>query len=299
MPLLREEAAKLSEDDLVRGVIEEFIDQDEVSVILPFTPTSGKAYTYNREKTLATGSWLNEYEKVTESASTFEEVTAVVRKLIGDVDIDKLIALQTSDVTSQLAVQIAAKIKGMTRQWRQAFITGQAANKQPDGLQVMAQGSDIIDTGVNGNALTFSILDELLDAVPNGADAIFMRPGTIRAYKNLLRTAGGLEPAMVMMEEFGRPMLTYNGVPILKNEFIAGDVTKGSTSNTCSIYAARLNEADGLHGIYPEGAPAGFQVENIGTVQDEDSIRTRMKAYLGLALKSTKSLASADGITNV
>ena len=59
-----------------------------------------------------------------------------------------------------------------------------------------------------------------------------------------------------------------------------------------------MNEADGLHGIYG-GPSAGMVVENIGTVQNRDANRIRVKWYCGLALKSTRSLARIKGITNL
>ena len=57
---------------------------------------------------------------------------------------------------------------------------------------------------------------------------------------------------------------------------------------------------DGLqvHTIYG-GNNAGIVVENIGTVQNKDAIRTRLKWYCGLALKSTKSLAALTNVPNV
>jgi hypothetical protein len=36
-------------------------------------------------------------------------------------------------------------------------------------------------------------------------------------------------------------------------------------------------------------------VEDLGTVQNKDATRTRIKWYTGLALKSTKSLARLEG----
>ncbi|MFH4377143.1 phage major capsid protein, partial [Acinetobacter baumannii] len=65
-----------------------------------------------------------------------------------------------------------------------------------------------------------------------------------------------------------------------------------------SIYAVRLNEVDGLHGLYG-GGNAGIVVEDIGTVQNKDATRTRIKWYCGLALKSTRSIAAIRGVTNI
>jgi hypothetical protein len=40
-------------------------------------------------------------------------------------------------------------------------------------------------------------------------------------------------------------------------------------------------------------------VENIGTVQNKDAVRIRTKWYTGLALKSTRSIAGLQGVTNI
>jgi hypothetical protein len=142
------------------------------------------------------------------------------------------------------------------------------------------------------------MLDQLCDQVPNGPDALIMRPGTIRAYRALLYASGGIQPAMVEIPNFGTPVLAHNGVPILRNDYLpAVEVVGGSGANLCSIYAVRLNEGDGLHGLYG-GASAGIRVEDIGTVQNKDAERTRLKWYCGMALKSTKSLARLAGVTN-
>lgn len=298
MPLLKDEAEKLSQSDMRRGVIEEIIEKDDLFRLLPWDSTTGKAYVYNREATLATGSWLDPNETVQESASTFEQITTNLRILVGDVDVDKFLEGTMNDLNGQRAAQIAAKLKGMSNQFKNAVINGDVANKEFDGIQRLVTSAQTITAGANGAALTFDMLDELLDAVSNGADVIFMREGTVRAYRALLRAAGGNDAAMLQLEGFGRPVLTHNGVPIIVNNYIAGDDAQGTNNNTASIYAARLNEADGLHGIFG-GAGAGFVVEDLGTVQNKDATRTRIKWYAGMALKSTLSLARIQGVTNV
>lgn len=296
MPLLREEAEKLSENQLVRGVITEIIDKDDMFAILPFSQVNGKAYVYNREGELATGQWLDPNEEVPESASKFVEVTTKLRILAGDVDVDKFLAGTMSDANAQKAIQIAAKAKGMGRQFRQALVEGDSSTnaKQFDGMKKLVVASQTLDA--KGAALTFSMLDELCDAIPLGADCLVMRSGTYRAYLQLLRATSGTNAPLVMMENFGHPMLTHNGVPIIVNDFIAPTTAEEKT--TCSIFAARFNELDGLHGLFG-GPNAGMVVEDIGTVQNKDATRTRIKWYCGLALKSTKSLAMLKGVPNV
>lgn len=305
MPLLKTEAEKLSENDLVRGVIEEVIDRDELFALLPFVRTSGKAYVYNREKAVVEATFLDPNDTVSEGAAEFIEVVTKLRILAHDVDVDKFLASTMSDANDQVAIQIAAKAKGLARKFRRTLIVGNNTtnSKEFDGLDAMLSASSMagqnISAGTNGGALSLSMLDELLDKIPNGANAILMRPGTIRAYRALLRAAGGTTPDHIILEDFGQPVLAHNGVPILANEFIPGNVAQGTTDDTCSVYAVRLNEDDGLHGIFGGSTGAGMAVEAIGTVQNKDAWRWRVKWYCGLALKSTKSAARIVGITNI
>lgn len=301
MALLRVEAEKLSNNMLVAGVIEEIIDKDELFALFPFLGIQGKAYVYNREKTISEGEFLDPVNDVVpEGASTFDEVTAKLRVLAGDVDVDKFLDATMGDTNSQKAIQIAQKAKGLARKFRRTLAIGDSAtnNKEFDGIAKLTHNDQVITAGANGAALSLSMLDELLDAVPNGADAIMMRSGTLRAYRALLRAMGGTLPESIMIENFGMAVPGHNGVPIIINDFLPADEDQGTNEATASIYAMRLNEVDGLHGLYG-GSSAGIVVEDIGTVQNKDATRTRLKWYCGTALKSTKSLARIKGVTNV
>lgn len=305
MPLLKAEAEKLSNNQLVSGVIDQIIERDDLFDVLPFTYVVGKAYVYNRENTLGGADFLDPNDTVNESAATFTEVVSKLRVLAGDVDVDKFLDVTMSDTTDQTAEQIAKKAKAVARKFHQTLATGNATSnpKEFDGLPQLAAaagGSQTVTAGANGGALTLAMLDELCDAVPNGADVLVMRRGTIRAFRTLLRATYGTDAVMQQGKNFdGRPMLTHNGIPVIMNEFLAADEDQGtSVGNTTSVYALRLNELDGLHGIWG-GENAGISVENIGTVQNKDATRYRLKWYCGVALKSTRSIARLKGVTNV
>jgi HK97 family phage major capsid protein len=300
MPLLRAEAEKLSRTSLERGIIEEIYTRDELFALFPFMPVVGKAYVYNRENTLSGGAFLDPYEDVPEGAATFIEITAKLRIIAGDVDLDKFLISTMGDTNDQTAIQLAAKAKALGRQFRDAMVNGDSnANaKSFDGIRVLSPSGQTITAGANGAALTLTALDELLDAVHLGPDVLMMRSGTWRAIRALLRTTGGMTPEMIQIDNFGKPVPSYNGVPVILNDYVKGDEVQGSNNATTSVYAMRLNELDGLHGIYGGGS-AGFVLEEIGTLQTKDAYRYRMKWYVGTALKSTKSLARLKGVTNI
>ena len=76
-----------------------------------------------------------------------------------------------------------------------------------------------------------------------------------------------------------------------------------------SVYCATLGENAGLCGIYSEASmdagesvisrgPTGLTVVNLGTVQNADVNRVRVKAYWGLLNKSEKGIARAKEITS-
>lgn len=302
MPLLRAVAETLSQEDMLRGVIEEIIHRDDLLGLLPFSRTDGKALVYIRELTNSEGTFLEVNDVVPEGTSEVEEVVTKLRIIAGDVDVDKFLDETMSDKNSQLALQIAMKAKGMATTFRRALILGNSATnaKEFDGIQKLVNDTgNFFVAGANGAAISLSMLDELIDKLMGRRpDALMMRSGTLRALKALWRAAGGNTGGMLQIDNFGLSVPAHDGIPIIINDFIPTNIAQGTATNTCSIYALRLNEVDGLHGLYG-GESAGIRVEDIGTVQNKDATRTRLKWYCGLALKSTVSLAAVKGVTNI
>ncbi|QIG69072.1 major capsid protein [Rhizobium phage RHph_N1_15] len=300
MPLLIDEAAKLSQEDKARGVIEEIIDDESLFALMPFQHVTDKTFTYVREGTLSEGEFLDAYEAVPEGAATFDEVTTKLKVLAGDVDIDKFTAAVQSNLNPQIAIQLAAKAKGLGRKFKRTIVNGDSSvnAKSFDGIKKLTPSAQTLIAGTNGAAVSAEMLDELLDAVKLGADVLMMRRGTWRAIRAIMRSFGGNTGDMIMIPNFGKPVPAYDGVPVIINDFLTADEVMGSANATCSIYALRLNEADGFHGIYG-GSSAGIQFEEIGTIQNKDASRYRVKWYAGTALKATHSVARLKGILNI
>lgn len=66
---------------------------------------------------------------------------------------------------------------------------------------------------------------------------------------------------------------------------------QASTACTCP-------EENGVTGLYG-GENAGIVVENIGTVQNKDATRTRVKWYCSLANKHDKAIAALTNVKNL
>lgn len=300
MPLLATEAAKLSIEDRQRGIIEEIIDRDEMFALLPFVEAKDETYSYVRELTNASGAWIDPYEVLEESASTFTPVSTKLKRIAGQVDIDNFQAEVQSNLNNQVGIQLQLKAKGMGKQFRDTVANGDTGvnAKQFDGIKKLVTAGQTIYAGTNGGPLSYDLMDQLQDMVKRGADCLMMRQGTWRAIRSLNRAMGGNMAEHVMLKNFGLPVKAYDGMPVIINDFLPADETRGASSVTCSIYAMRMNEVDGVHGIFG-GASAGFRMEKVGLLQDKDATRWRMKWYAGLALKSTQSLARLAGVTNI
>ena len=297
MPLLVEEANKLSIEDRQRGVIEEIIDNDELFALLPFTQAKDKVYSYVREGTLSEGQFLSEYEDVPEGAATFEPVDTRLKVLAGQVDMDNFTTEVQSSLNDQVAIQIAAKSKALGRKFRRTLVTGDSSvnAKEFDGIRALVPAGQTLVAGVNGAPISFGALDELKQAVKLGADVLMMHPKVWLAIRELNRSFGGNTADLSMIENFGRPIPMYDGTPVIMNDFVPIDEDQGTGTDTTSVYALRLNEADGFHGLFG-GASAGIRLESLGTLANKDASRWRVKWYCGTALKATHSVARLKGV---
>lgn len=183
-----------------------------------------------------------------------------------------------------------------------------------DGMDRLV-GADQVIAGVsNGTAIALATLDQLADLVTdtNGLKAYIMHSRTRRAVLALIRAAGGASMAEYKAMSFGTGtdvmVPTYNGIPILRSDFISITDTQGNVSTASKVYCATLGAEAGLCGIYSEAGMDdaggeviasglnGIQVVNLGTVQNADAKRVRVKGYMGLASRTERGLARVDGI---
>src|SRR3989338_7910579 len=97
MALTLAEAAKLSNDVLLTGVIETVIQDSPVLQVMPFIEIVGNGLTYNRENAAATAAFFDVGDTWTESTPTFTQITATLKILGGDADVDQYVATTRSN----------------------------------------------------------------------------------------------------------------------------------------------------------------------------------------------------------
>jgi len=300
------ESAKLSQNQLIAGVIENIVTVNPIYELLPFMGIDGNALAYNRENALGDSQFLGVGGTITaKAATTFTSVTSSLTTLIGDAEVNGLIQATRSNFADQMAVQVASKAKSIARKFQDAMINGDGTNDSFVGLLALTPSSQKGTlSGANGSNLTFDILDELIDLVKDKdgqCDYIMMPSRTRRSYFSLLRSLGGASIGEVTTLPSGRKVPVYNGVPIFVNDFIPTNQTKGTSGAVCTtIFAGTFDDGSGRHGISGLSAARdfGISVKNIGEKETADEEITRVKFYCGFANFSQLGIALADGIKN-
>ena len=297
------ESAKLTQDDLVAGVIENVITVNQMYEMVPFRGITGNSIAYNRENVLGDVQFLAVGGTITaKNPATFTKVNSNLTTIIGDAEVNGLIQATRSDYTNQEASQVASKAKSAGRQFASTFVTGDGTADTFPGLISLCAAGQTLNTAANGEALGFARMDELLDAVvakDGQVDFLSMHSSRVRAYKALIRGLGGVSADDIYQLPSGKQIIAYSGVPIFRNDYIPTNQTRGTAAGVCSTMFAGCwddgSDKIGLAGITAEQS-AGIVVEDVGISQTKDETITRVKWYVGLALFSEKALAMAPGI---
>lgn len=293
MALTLSEAAKLSNDIVLRGVIETIVKDSPVLQVLPFIDVNGNAVTYNRESTMASASWFDVGDTWTESTPTFTQVTTSLKILGGDADVDQYLARTRTNVQDIEAAVIELKAKAVRDAFETAFIQGDTGvnSKQFDGLAKLATSGQTVTAGTNGASLTLAMLDELIDKVrPGRPDLLIMSKRTRRSLTQLVRGSGAFLEAW--QNRFGMFQEFYAGIPIGVSDYVPDNETQGTSNDCSSVYAIQVGEGR-LAGLQGAG---GLTVERVGALETKDAVRWRVKWYVGLALFSDLAVARLKGV---
>jgi hypothetical protein len=307
MALTLEEAAKLSNDVLIQGVIDTIVKEGGLLARLPFIEMVGNSLQYNRETTLPNAQWMAVGDTWQEGTGTVTQKSAVLRILGGDADVDKYLAQSRSNINDLEAEVLVRKAKALSHEFDETVVYGKnsATPNQPDGLHAMISTDATAQQVHAGSSttpgvLTLAKLDEMIDLVkPGKPDLLMMSRRTRRglsAYARVLTS-----PVTFEINQFGQRVAFYDGVPIVVNDFIKDTETisasayalpTGGTATT--VFALKLGAPSEFYGF----TNGGLQVERIGALETKDATRHRVKMYVGLALGGPLAIARLDGISS-
>jgi HK97 family phage major capsid protein len=293
MALTLAEAAKLSNDILLTGVIETVIQDSPVLQVLPFIEIVGNGLTYNRENAAATAAFYDVGDSWTESTPTFTQITATLRILGGDADIDNFLMATRSNLQDLEAAIVQLKAKALQQKFEDTFVNGDTSvdAKAFDGIDKLCVSGQTVSMGTNGATLTLAKLDELVDAVKGGKPQLLvMSKRSRRTLNSLARSSGAF--LETDRNEFGQMVQFYDGIPIGVSDYISDAKTVGTSTDCSTIYTMQFGEG-ALAGLT---APGGLTVERVGSLETKDATRTRVKWYVSLALFNTLKLARLIGV---
>jgi len=303
MALTLAEAAKLSNDVVLQGVVETVIKESRVLEVTPFIEMAGNALTYNRENALPTAAFFDVGDTWTESTPTFTQVQTSLKILGGDADVDQYVATTRSNVQDIEAAVLELKAKAVAHEFEDEFIYGDTAvdAKGFDGLHSLCiAGQQIhVGSGTTPAALSLKKLDEAIDLVkPGKPDFLLMTRRTRRGVSAYARAL--TSPIQYEAGEFGQRIMFYDGIPVLQSDFLvdteaiaSGAFSAKTGGASTSIFAVKVGEGS-LAGL----TNGGIQVENVGALETKDARRWRCKWYVSLALFSTLAIARIDGISS-
>lgn len=294
MALTKAQAAQLTQDMLLRGIIETIVKESQLLTLLPFMEVSGTALSYNREATMPEADFYNAGDTWTEKTPTFTKHSTTLTIIGGDADVDNFIQQTFSTHHDIEAEVIANRAKAVAHKYSDAFFNGTGTANSFTGVHQMIPAGQTLTNGANGGALTLDKLDELIDMVrPGKPEVLLMSKRTRRKLKQLRREDN--ISAEISLNEFGQMVETYDGIPIVVDDFIKDDQTVGTGTDMSTVYALKFGVGAGVTGI----ENGGIQIEHVGELETKDATRTRIKWYCGLALFSELGAAKLTGVSSM
>lgn len=277
--ILLEQAKLLTQNMLQRGVIETMAKTSGVLARLPFIEVVGSGYAYNVVDELPTVEYRAVNNGYTESTATLTQAVENLVILGGDADVDLFLTRTHSNLNDIRAIHTELKAKAVSRQFEKDFFVGNGTSNTMKGLDQRITDS-VAGTLIDKESLTLADLNELLDAVVDGADCLFMSKTMRRKVLNLLQeNKHYIENGT---DAFGRMVSKYGDVEIVPVD--------DSLIPAGKIYAVKFGTDSYVHGL----SNGGVQVMDLGQLDTKPCYRTRIEFYCGLATKHKKCFAVLD-----
>ena len=294
MALTLTESAKLSQDMLLTGVIETIVKDSPVLQAIPFIEVVGNGLTYNQEKTLPSVAFYEPGDTWDESTPTFTQVTANLKILGGDADVDNFVKATRSNLQDLEATVVALKAKATQQTFDTTFIDGNSTtnSKAFDGIDKLAVASQTVSMGANGGALTLDKLDEAIDKVRGGKPDMLIMSRRSRRKLSALGRATGSGVVVADRNQLGMMTDYYDGIPVGVSDYVNDAKTVGTSRDCSTIYAVQWGEG-AVAGLT---APGGLQMERVGSLETKDATRVRVKWYVAIAVFNSLKLAKLSGV---
>lgn len=309
MALTLEAAKALTTDAVQTGVIDEFQKSNWLMQHMQFadavSPVGGGStltYSYNRVVTQPTAGFRKINAEYTAQEVATKRFSVDLAVFGGAFSIDRVLA-GMNGLADQVTLQMQQKIKAASALFNDTVINGDKGTNDAafDGLEKALTGSstevtpasaiDLSDsTAIDTNYKAF--LDQVdlflanLDGIPSG---LLMNATALAKFRAVARRSSAYQ---MTMDQFGRQVESYNGIPLVNLGTKAGTndpvVPIASDAGTTSIYAVRLG-MDGLHGVTTQGGTQLIRTW-LPDFSTSGAVKTgEVEMLAAIALKATKA----------
>lgn len=307
------EAQKLSLNDLQPGIVESLVTRSPVLEKLPFVSFTGDNFEINRELTRGSATWNAPDAELNSEASTFTNVTFAIKYMYRLIDVPHPIQVGLSRSVDQAQVQMSEAMLAVRDEFLDAYYYGLNSSNSnvPNGLH-QAIDNITIPTGVTRPVVnrasgategTLRIVDMdniMFTLMKRGVDLMTMHSVIFRLLQTAARSTSVTGTIQYTLNELGKPMPAYNGVPIgiddaLRiTELSASNVYSAATGGSgASIFFHRYGDMF-EHGLQQTAGPV---VDGPFELHNKDSVRMRIKWYVVPAiLRSVYACGKIDGI---
>lgn len=251
-----DEAKRLTQSQLIPGVIEEDIMRNNLLDRIPVAQARGKSIKWNREKVVIDSdvkdidigeglSWTSSME--------YSPQEAELKRCYLQRPLDNFIPDVYGTINNYEAQMLWEMKKALIRRIGKKLIYDDIAYggaKQFDGIHALAalqKGTDLDQDG-GGLGLSLDNLRKMIDAMKHGCDLLLFPFDIARrmdeAYQErgfaqlATGTAGNLGLITVGWNEAGRRQMFFDGIPIVRTDFLVPEqVDVGDGENLRALYA--------------------------------------------------------------
>ena len=290
MPVTLAQAKLNATDDVDVQIIDEFEKSNDVLSRLTFDDVVSGAgngatltYGYTRQITQRAAAFRAINAEYTPTEATKQRYTVDLKPLGGSFQVDRVLSRVAQ--AAEVEFQMRELLKASSAKFNDAFFNGDTAVDANgfDGLSKLLTGTSTeylplsngvtagyLDwTAINTQALAFAAIahiDAWLGLLDGRPDAIYLPRKAKALFKTVASFAGQYS---VERDAIGRPVDTYNGIPLVDPGTVSGAATDvlalatrdtdgggagGNITNLADMYAVRFG-LDGVHGVSMADGP--------------------------------------------
>lgn len=304
MALTLLEASKMNDGDVKRtAIIEMFAENSELLRVLPFEDVPGGSLTYNKEGKLPGVAFRGFNESYTGSEGIINPEVEVLRIAGGELDVDKAIIKTRGEAVR--ASQEAMKVKALSLAIGSKIINGDSDTnpREFDGLRKRITGDQLVTANLAApsanSPLSLEALDEAIDRVDSPTHLIMSK--RMRNKLSAAARAGVGGDIDYAVDEFGRRVTIYNGIPILIVDY-DNDGARILNFNEAGPAGGAVSQSMYIVSI-GDGKMTGLQngmmdVKDLGEIDAAPVLRTRIEWLVGMAIMHGRAASRIWGITD-